>query len=196
LALSINNVESIQAFLFYLIQYSIANLNAFIILISIGYSLFYFISSNVIYDKLKDKNNSPIQLISQIKGYFYINPLLAISLALTIFSFIGIPPLIGFFGKQIVLSAALDNGYIFITLIAIITSVISAVYYLGIIKQIFFDKPNYEFKLFSTEINTNKNDINISNIEHFNIYRLSSSLTLTISILTLIITLFILMPQE
>jgi len=197
LALSINNVESIQAFLFYLIQYSIANLNAFIILISIGYSFFYFISSNIIYDKLKDKNNSPIQLISQIKGYFYINPLLAISLALTIFSFIGVPPLIGFFGKQIVLSAALDNGYIFITLIAIITSVIGAVYYLGIIKQIFFDKPNYEFKLFSTtEINTNKNDINISNLEHFNIYRLSSSLTLTISILTLIITLFILMPQE
>ena len=197
MALSINNVESIQAFLFYLIQYSIANLNAFIILISIGYSFFYFISSNIIYDKLKDKNNSPIQLISQIKGYFYINPLLAISLALTIFSFIGVPPLIGFFGKQIVLSAALDNGYIFITLIAIITSVIGAVYYLGIIKQIFFDKPNYEFKLFSTtEINTNKNDINISNLEHFNIYRLSSSLTLTISILTLIITLFILMPQE
>ena len=48
----------------------------------------------------------------------------------------------------------------------------------------------------TTEINTNKNDINISNLEHFNIYRLSSSLTLTISILTLIITLFILMPQE
>ena len=61
-----------------------------------------------------DKTNSPIQLISQLKGYFYINPVLAISLAITIFSFVGIPPLIGFFGKQMVLSAALDNGYVFL----------------------------------------------------------------------------------
>ena len=36
-----------------------------------------------------------------------------------------------------VLSAALDNGYVFIVLVAILTSVISAVYYLGIIKQVF-----------------------------------------------------------
>ena len=43
-----------------------------------------------------------------------------------------------------VLSAALDNGYVFLTLIAILTSVISAVYYLNIIKQIFFDKPEYK----------------------------------------------------
>src|SRR5271169_3095151 len=144
LALSINSVESIQAFIFYLIQYSISNINAFIILISIGYSFFYYIYNNIEYDKLKDKNNSPIQLISQIKGYFFINPILAISLALTIFSFVGIPPLIGFFAKLMVLSAALDNGYIFLTLIAILTSVISAVYYLNIIKQIFFDRSEYD----------------------------------------------------
>src|SRR6267154_2554695 len=43
-----------------------------------------------------------------------------------------------------VLSAALDNGYVFLTLVAILTSVISAVYYLNVIKQIFFDKPEYE----------------------------------------------------
>ncbi len=48
-----------------------------------------------------------------------------------IFSFVGIPPLIGFFAKQMVLSAALDSGYVFLALIAILTSVISAVYYLG-----------------------------------------------------------------
>ena len=39
-----------------------------------------------------------------------------------------------------VLSAALDNGYIFITVIAILTSVISAGYYLNVIKQVFFDE--------------------------------------------------------
>jgi NADH-ubiquinone oxidoreductase chain 2 len=196
LALGINSVESIQAFLFYLMQYSISNLNAFIILIGIGYSLFYHIYNNMEYDKLKDKYNSPIQLISQIKGYFYINPFLAISLLLTIFSFIGIPPLIGFFAKQMILSAALDNGYIFLTLIAILTSVIGAVYYLGIIKQVFFDKSEYKFEIISTRFTTDKDYINISILKDNDIFRLSSSLTFTISILTLIITLFIFMPQE
>jgi len=177
-------------------QYSISNLNAFIILISIGYSFFYYVYNNIEYDKLKDKDNSPVQLISQIKGYFYINPLLAVSLALTIFSFIGIPPLVGFFAKQMVLSAAIDNGYIFIVLIAILTSVISAVYYLGIIKQIFFDKPEYKFKIIYTEYFTKKDFIDFSIFKDNNIFRLSSYLTFSISILTLTITLFIIMPQE
>jgi NADH-ubiquinone oxidoreductase chain 2 len=42
LALSINSIESIIAFMFYLIQYSLSNLNAFIILIAIGYSLYNY----------------------------------------------------------------------------------------------------------------------------------------------------------
>ena len=70
--------------------------------------------------------------------------MLALSLAITLFSFVGVPPLIGFFAKQMVLSAALDSGYIFLTLVAILTSVISAVYYLMVVKQIFFDKPEYK----------------------------------------------------
>ncbi|KAF2135177.1 uncharacterized protein K452DRAFT_330310 [Aplosporella prunicola CBS 121167] len=63
---------------------------------------------------------------------------------LYLFSFAGIPPLMGFFAKQMVFSAALDNGYVFITLVAILTSVVSAVYYLAVIKQVFFDKPDYK----------------------------------------------------
>ena len=121
LALSINNIESIQAFFFYIMQYSISNLNAFFILIAIGSSLYYHVwNDSNITRNLKDRNNSPIQLISQLKGYVHVNPYLSISLAVTLFSFIGVPPLIGFFAKQMILSAALDNGYIFITLIAII----------------------------------------------------------------------------
>jgi NADH-ubiquinone oxidoreductase chain 2 len=144
LAISINSIESIQAFIFYLMQYSISNLNAFMIIIAIGYSLFYYVNNNKEFQELKDKNNSPIQLISQMKGYFYINAYLALSLAITIFSFAGIPPLMGFFAKQMVLSAALDSGYLFLTLIAILTSVVGAVYYLGVIKQVFFDKSEYK----------------------------------------------------
>lgn len=196
LALSINSIESIQAFLFYLIQYSISNLNAFIILISIGFSLYYYTNSSEEYKKLEDKNNSPIQLISQLKGYFYINPFLALSLSITIFSFAGIPPLVGFFAKQMVLSAALDSGYIFITLIAILTSVISAVYYLNIIKQVFFDKAEYklnqDLKDVSLHANVLKNNVLVEKLTfNINSIVLSSYLTITISILTLIILLFV-----
>jgi NADH-ubiquinone oxidoreductase chain 2 len=189
LALSINSIESIQAFIFYLMQYSITNLNAFIILISIGFSLYYYVNASNEYKELEDKNNSPIQLISQIKGYFYINPVLALSLAITIFSFVGIPPLIGFFAKQMVLSAALDSGYIFLTLIAILTSVISAVYYLNIIKEVFFEKPEYnlneQVKDLIFHANITKKNILVEKLT-FKIQDvvLSSSLTITISILT------------
>lgn len=70
-----------------------------------------------------------IQLVSQLRGFFHINSYLSLSLAITIFSFVGVPPLMGFFAKQMVLSAALDSGYIIMCLIAILTSVIGAVYY-------------------------------------------------------------------
>jgi len=201
LALSINSIESIQAFIFYLMQYSISNLNAFIILISIGFSLYCYVNDSDEYKQLPDKNNSPIQLISQLKGYFYINPVLALSLGITIFSFVGIPPLVGFFAKQMVLSAALDSGYIFLALIAILVSVISAVYYLNIIKQVFFDKTEYEINPELENIklhgNITKNNVLIEKLTFkANSIILSSSLTITISTLTLIVLLFIFIPQE
>lgn len=214
LALSIHSIESIQAFIFYLMQYSVSNLNAFIILVSIGFSLYCLVNKNKDYTNLQDKNNSPIQLISEIKGYFYINPILALSLAITLFSFIGVPPLIGFFAKQIVLSAALDNGYVFMALVAILTSVISAVYYLAVIKQIFFDKSEYELNSELNNLNLFANIASISKEENVKVKQdgrlkqdekvkydignivLSSSLTTIISILTLIILLFIFIPHE
>jgi NADH-ubiquinone oxidoreductase chain 2 len=201
LALSINSIESIQAFIFYLMQYSISNLNAFIILVSIGFSLYYYVNDNDEYKALSDKNNSPIQLISQMKGLFYINPVLSLSLAITIFSFVGIPPLIGFFAKQMVLSAALDSGYVFLALVAIITSVISAVYYLNVIKQIFFDKPEYEINPELVGVNmhgniTKNNSLIQSLTFKSNNIVLSSSLTISISVLTLIILLFMFIPRE
>lgn len=223
LALSIHSVESTQAFLFYLMQYSITNLNAFMLILTIGYSLYCYVYkvndtssktsitssnedsvniNNEDKDNLQDINNSPIQLIDQLKGYYYINPLLSLSLAITLFSFAGIPPLIGFFGKQMILSAAIDNGYIFMSLVAIITSVISAVYYLAIIKQIFFFKPDYivntELKDFNAEgiiMERRNNVIKKVNIKINNIV-ISSSLSLTISVITFVISLFIFTPQH
>ena len=148
LALAINSTESIQSYIFYILQYSVSNLNAFIILVTMGFSFYLYVNKEESKEDLynivaTEKNNSPIQLISQIKGYFYINPYLAISLAITLFSFVGIPPIIGFFAKQMILSAALDSGYVFMALVAILTSVIGAAYYLNLIKQIFFYKNDH-----------------------------------------------------
>lgn len=207
LALSINSLESTQAFLFYLMQYSITNVNAFFLLISMGFFLYPLLNNGPLknqYNELLDKNNSPIQLISQVKGYFNLNPVLALSLVITLFSFVGIPPLIGFFAKQMILSVALDNGYVFLTLTAILTSVISAVYYLNIIKQIYFDKHEYELNKDFKDTNFNGSVVPARNSENsvgtfsFNINNivLSSSLTITISILTLTLLLFIFTPQE
>ena len=210
LGLSIHTVESTQAFMFYLIQYSVSNLNAFMLILAIGYSLYCYVYEEESEDKkketkendnLKDENNSPIQLIDQLKGFYYINPVLSLSLGITLFSFAGIPPLVGFFGKQMILSAAIDSGYIFMSLVAILTSVISAVYYLTIIKQIFFDKPDYDF---NSELNnfdadgliTEKNTIISKVTIKINNIVLSSSLGLSISIITLLITLFIFVPEE
>jgi NADH-ubiquinone oxidoreductase chain 2 len=169
---------------FYIIQYSVSNLNAFIILIAIAYTL-----RNLVLNKdnvnIKDSNYSPIQLISQLKGYFNINPIISISLAITLFSFAGVPPLIGFFAKQMILTAAINNGFILTTFIAILTSVISAVYYLIIIKIMFFEQSNYV-------LNNNNNLFNKPN----HTYIISSYFSFIISVFTLLITLFMFFDQE
>ena len=202
LALSINSTESIQSYIFYILQYSISNLNAFIILITIGFSLYLYVyndNKSSLNGRLASDNYSPVQLINQIKGYFYINPYLAVSLAITLFSFVGIPPIIGFFAKQMILSAAIDSGYIFMALVAILTSVIGAGYYLNLIKQIFFYKNDYvnNPKLENTNIkvHTNNNNLETMIIKPYNII-INSSLSTSISILTLLLLLFIYIPEE
>ena len=178
LALIVHNIDSYQAYIFYIIQYIITNLNAFLIIIAIGFSLYLYYTNVSEYNNLQEKNNSPIQLISQIKGYFSINPILALCLVITMFSFIGLPPLVGFFGKQMVLTTALDNNKVILVLVGVLTSVIGAVYYLTVIKTIYFDKSQYEKTYMYI-------DISLSNIY-----------SITLSIINLGIINFIFMPNE
>jgi len=195
LALNISNIESIQAFVFYLIQYSFTSLNAFIIILIMGLFLFYYNINNK-YDNNNNNNSlfdeiySPLQLISQLKGFFFINPLLSLSFVVTIFSFVGIPPLMGFFAKQMVLSAAINSSFIFITFIAIITSVIGGVYYLNIIKEIFFKNSDYNINIF--KVYSLKKD----HIYTYTSLYIPSPITFTISIITLTILLFIFINKE
>lgn len=87
---------------------------------------------------IKD-NYSPVRYTSQLKGRFTQNPLLGVSLAITLFSMAGTPPLVGFFGKQMIIYAALHKGYYFLAITSVLVSVISAAYYLMVIKVVFFD---------------------------------------------------------
>jgi NADH-ubiquinone oxidoreductase chain 2 len=183
-------------------QYSISNLNAFIILITIGFSFYFYVTNNKEHEELLDKNNSPVQLINQLRGYFYVNPVLALSLGITIFSFAGIPPLMGFFAKQMVLSAALDSGYVFLSLVAILTSVVGGVYYLNIVKEIFFFKPEYKLNSLVKDMKLlgyiyNNNNTLVKNVEFkYNNIVMSSPISITISSITLVTLLFIFMNNE
>lgn len=183
LALAGYSLESSQALLFYLTQYIITNVGIFFILVLIG----SFLQERRLNSFLMDREHSPLQLISQLKGYFYYNPLLALSFAALIFSLMGIPPLLGFFGKQLVLSAALQEGHIFLSIIAILTSVVGAVYYLHLVKSMFFFSPD-ESQVKQENGPKNKSRITPKVLP-------SSSLTITISIITLVNLLFILNPN-
>jgi NADH-ubiquinone oxidoreductase chain 2 len=178
-------------------------------LITIGYSLYVYVYDNKDNkENLIDENNSPIQLINQIKGYFHINPFIALSLAVTLFSFVGIPPIMGFFAKQMVLSAALDSGYVFMALVAILTSVIGAAYYLNLIKEIFFFKDNYKRNPAIDNVNLIAYIVKNNNIGNLNNglgekvsfksenVSVTSSLSSIISIITLLLLLFIYIPGE
>lgn len=203
LALSVNSEESISSFLFYLMQYSITNLNAFFVVLAFGY-LIHSATSNVVSSDLKHvKQNSSadISFISQLKGQFHANPILGLSLAICLFSMAGIPPLVGFFAKYRVLYSAIENGYYFLSLVAILASVVSAAYYLRIIRVIHFDVPNQGlgnslafpsyFSIKNGEHGEHEADASMSGESA----ALTSTHSYVIAVLTLFITLFILSPS-
>jgi NADH-ubiquinone oxidoreductase chain 2 len=180
LALAINTEQSIDSLIFYIIQYTITNLNIFLIIIGLSYII---INNNI----TKEGNYlGDIKYISSLKGQFFVNPLLSLSLCICLFSMAGIPPLIGFFSKQFVLYSAIESGYYFISFIAILVSVVSASYYLKIIKVLLLEEK--EENKIELEINSNakeeKSEILLTNFHSF-----------VISTLTLFILLFILKPS-
>ena len=82
--------------------------------------------------------NLDLEYLSELKGLINQNSLLCFSLAICLFSMAGIPPLAGFFSKQLILFSSIENGNYFLSVVAILVSVISASYYLKIINLIFF----------------------------------------------------------
>ena len=81
LALALRTEQATESFIFYLIQYTITNLNTFFILLAFGFVVNSVIKSNYI--------NSDFRYITELKGQFVSNPILSLSLAICLLSMAG-----------------------------------------------------------------------------------------------------------
>ncbi len=114
-------ISGYESSIIYITIYVIMNIGAF--------SCLYLLKSNGEY-----KEN-----ISDLSGISKKNPVLSISFLIILFSLAGIPPLGGFFAKFYVFTAVLEHKMYALAIIGLLTTVISAFYYLRIIKAIYFD---------------------------------------------------------
>jgi len=111
--------------LFFLTSYALTNLGAFIAIIAIS-------------NKVKS------DLIKDYAGMGKRAPLLALALTLCLISLIGMPPAAGFMAKFYIFSAAVNQGLLWLVIIAVINSVISAYYYLRVVKVMWLGEPASE----------------------------------------------------
>jgi len=119
--------QGIQSTLIYLTIYLVMNLGAF------G-CIFMMKRENVFYEKIND-----------LSGLSKNHPMFALSFLIILFSLAGIPPLAGFFAKLYIFMAVIEAKMYPLAIIGLITTVVSAFYYLRIIKIIYFDKPTKPF---------------------------------------------------
>jgi NADH-quinone oxidoreductase subunit N len=86
-----------------------------------------------------------IEGIYDLAGYSKNHPGMAAALAALMFSMAGVPPLAGFFAKFFVFQAAVDAGLFWLAVVGVVTSVVSAFYYLRIVKVMYFDEAKEAF---------------------------------------------------
>jgi NADH-quinone oxidoreductase subunit N len=79
--------------------------------------------------------------VENFNGLYKKKPLLAVAMTIALLSLAGIPPLPGFFGKYMVFALAIQNGYIALVILAVITSLIGVYYYFRVIIAMFFNEP-------------------------------------------------------
>jgi len=86
-----------------------------------------------------------VESVSDLAGLARSQPMLALVLAIFMFSLAGIPPLAGFFAKFYAFKAAIDAGLYTLAVIGVLASVVGAFYYIRIIKVMYFDEPGDAF---------------------------------------------------
>jgi NADH-quinone oxidoreductase subunit N len=122
------SIVGIKAIIIYLVIYAVMSLGVFAIVI------------------IREKTSNSAN-ISDFAGLSKEHPFLAIIMAILMFSMAGIPPLAGFFAKFNILIAAIDAKLYVLSIIAVITSVVSAFYYINIVKVMYFDDKKADFAI-------------------------------------------------
>jgi NADH-quinone oxidoreductase subunit N len=129
-------VDGVAAVLFYLTVYIAMTLGSFLCVM-----------------RMRDAEGRPVETIASLSGLSRTRPMLAAAMAMFMFSLAGIPPLFGFWPKFVVFNAAVEAHLTWLAAVGIATSVISAYYYLKIVKIMYFDEPapSYEAGRFGIE---------------------------------------------
>ncbi len=121
-----NSQDGIASLIFYLNVYLFMNIGAFAVVF-------------IMEGEGKEGNS-----LSRFKGLAKKHPLIAGAMSLFMLSLAGFPPTAGFFGKFYVFMAAIKEGYILITIMAVIATVISVYFYLKIIVMMYFHENESE----------------------------------------------------
>jgi NADH-quinone oxidoreductase subunit N len=123
LGLAAGTQDGVYSVLVYFAIYLFMNVGAFAVILSMR------------------RKGRMVEGIDDLAGLAKTNPMMALAMAIFMFSMAGIPPLAGFWGKLYVFRAAVDQGLITLSVIGVLTSVVGAFYYLRIIKVMYFDEP-------------------------------------------------------
>ncbi|MCL2297909.1 MAG: NADH-quinone oxidoreductase subunit N [Proteobacteria bacterium] len=129
--------------LFYMLTYVLSNLVAFGVLLSMN-EMSDGDDKNANSENASGENaNGKIALsrgsdLEDFRGLYQRSPLRAVLMTLAMLSLAGVPPLLGFYGKFAVIGVALMNGFVWLSIIAILTSVIAAFYYLRVVRLMLF----------------------------------------------------------
>jgi NADH-quinone oxidoreductase subunit N len=87
------------------------------------------------------RNGFEADNIEDFRGLNDRSPWFAGMMLILMFSMAGVPPTLGFYAKLAVLEAVVDAGFTWLAIVAVITSIIGAFYYLRVVKMMYFDKP-------------------------------------------------------
>ena len=98
---------------------------------------------------LMKRSGKYIEDIDELSGVSKNHPLLSLGLMIILFSLAGIPPLAGFFAKFYVFMAVIESQMYTLAIIGLVTTVVSAFYYIRIIKIMYFDEPKKPFEKFT-----------------------------------------------
>ena len=113
------------------------------------YLIIYLITTFGVFSVILNLRTSEgeITLLTGLNGLKASSRSKAISMLVFLFSLAGIPPFAGFFAKFFILSASINEGFYILSVIAVISSVIAAFYYLSVIKNMFFNESETEILL-------------------------------------------------